>query len=100
MKRTIEPYERMLGLSPAARRLTGRPPSASDAGMRRLLVVAAVLLPLVAHAEAPPDRAKAVGSALWNALGGDAGWSHARYLRFDWIVEREGKRVVARSHSW
>jgi hypothetical protein len=69
--------------------------------MRRSLVwaLAALLLPLAARADAP-DRATTVGKALWNALGGDEGWSHARYLRFDWIVEREGKRVVARSHFW
>ncbi len=56
----------------------------------------------VANAEAPsgPEPARAVGKQLWNALGGDDGWQRARYLRFDWIVERDGKRVVARSHYW
>lgn len=73
--------------------------------MRRLLPLAVVvlLLPsLPARADAPPagNRAVAVGKALWNALGGDDGWRRARYLRFDWIVERDGKRVVARSHYW
>ena len=76
--------------------------------MRRIcsLVVAAFLLPLAARADVLPSHEAAstnplvVGKALWNALGGDDGWSHARYLRFDWIVEREGKRVVARSHYW
>ncbi|MCU1279268.1 MAG: hypothetical protein JWM53_2814 [bacterium] len=46
------------------------------------------------------QRPVAVAKALWNALGGDDGWNHARYLRFDWIVEREGKRVVMRAHYW
>ena len=71
-----------------------------------LLLVAA--LPLAARADGLPSPHPtvevagplAVGKALWGALGGDDGWSHARYLRFDWIVEREGKRVVARSHYW
>jgi hypothetical protein len=70
-----------------------------------LLLAAA--LPLAARADVLPTREApesprplAVGKALWGALGGDDGWSHARYLRFDWIVEREGKRVVARSHYW
>ncbi|MCU1277835.1 MAG: hypothetical protein JWM53_1381, partial [bacterium] len=76
--------------------------------MRSFLTVLAVAaLPLAAHADVLPahdanesPRPLAVGKALWNALGGDDGWNHARYLRFDWIVEREGKRVVARSHYW
>jgi hypothetical protein len=82
--------------------------------MRRILVslaLAALSLPLAARADVVPSRPAArpadptpsplsVGKALWSALGGDDGWNHARYLRFDWIVEREGKRVVARSHYW
>ena len=73
--------------------------------MRSLLtVLLAAALPLAARAEAPPasdaPRAQAVGKALWNALGGDDGWNRARYLRFEWIVERDGKRLVARTHSW
>ena len=76
--------------------------------MRRFcsLAVAAFLLPLAARAEVPPaqnatsTKPVVVGKALWSALGGDDGWNRARYLRFDWIVEREGKRVVARSHYW
>ena len=62
---------------------------------------------LAARAEVPPPaatnpapRSLAVAKALWNALGGDDGWRRARYLRFDWIAERNGKRVVARSHYW
>jgi hypothetical protein len=53
-----------------------------------------------AHADAAPPRQTIVARALWNALGGDDGWNRARYLRFDWIVEKDGKRVVARSHYW
>jgi len=60
----------------------------------------ALLAPLPARAEAPPAHVIAVGKELWRALGGDDGWQRARYLRFDWIVERDGKRVVMRSHRW
>ncbi len=42
----------------------------------------------------------AVANALWSALGGRDGWARARYFRFDWIVEKDGKRVVMRSHYW
>jgi hypothetical protein len=73
------------------------------------LALTVLLLPLAARADVLPSppaapsassRVGAVGKALWNALGGDDGWNRARYLRFDWIVERDGKRVVARSHYW
>jgi hypothetical protein len=62
----------------------------------RTLALLLVLLPPAARAE----EATAIGKSLWNALGGDDGWNRARYLRFDWIVEKDGKRVVARSHHW
>lgn len=66
------------------------------------MLIVAVALPVSARADAPakPSEAPAVAKALWSALGGDDGWQRARYLRFDWIVERDGKRVVARSHYW
>jgi hypothetical protein len=69
--------------------------------------VALVLAPLAARADVLPThdanetpRQMAVGEALMKALGGRDGWTKARYLHFDWIVEKEGKRVVMRSHSW
>lgn len=58
-------------------------------------------------AAAPPlggqDRdakADAVGHELIDALGGNPAWEKARQLRFDFVVEREGKRVAAFSHVW
>jgi hypothetical protein len=76
--------------------------------MRTLVLAFALALPVAAVADVIPRpprieserRATDVAKELWNALGGDDGWNHARYLRFDWIVERGGKRVVARSHYW
>jgi hypothetical protein len=65
--------------------------------MRSLLVL--VLLSSLARADSDP-RAVAAGKQLWNALGGDDGWSRARYLAFDWVVDKDGKRVVTRSHKW
>src|SRR5438067_6637105 len=62
-----------------------------------LLLVNAV----VPAARAEPDpRALAVGKVMWNALGGDAGWQKARYFRFDFVVEKGGKRVDSRAHYW
>src|SRR3954471_5864370 len=88
--------------------LTGRAPSASDGAMRSfyallvaMVVPGALALPLAAHADAAPAHdanqpahVTAVAKSLVDALGGDDGWRRARYLRFDWIVERDGKRLV------
>jgi hypothetical protein len=63
----------------------------------RTIVIALALSSTAAHAD---DKATAVGKQLWAALGGDDGWQHARYLRFDWIVERPGKPPIVRSHYW
>jgi hypothetical protein len=33
-------------------------------------------------------------------LGGEAAWQATRYLRFDFAVDREGKTVMRRAHTW
>jgi hypothetical protein len=65
--------------------------------MRQLAFVTAVLLALPARAD---ERAAAVGKEVWQALGGDAAWNQARYLRFDFVVERGGKALLTRAHYW
>lgn len=74
--------------------------------MRSLLALV-LLVPCAARADVLPShdanetpKPLAVGQELWKALGGDDGWKSARYFRYDWIVERDGKRVVMRSHYW
>jgi len=75
--------------------------------MRSLCLVALVMVPLAARADVLPTRDAnetphplAVGDELTKAMGGREGWAKARFFRFDWIVEKDGKRVVARSHYW
>jgi hypothetical protein len=80
--------------------------------MRSLPCLALALLvpfatPRPARADVIPSRDAnqtprqiTVGEALLKAMGGRAAWSRARYFQFDWIVEKEGKRVVMRSHHW
>jgi len=75
--------------------------------MRSLCLVALVMVPLAARADVLPTRDAnetphplAVGEELTKAMGGREGWAKARFFRFDWIVEKDGKRVVARSHYW
>jgi hypothetical protein len=66
-------------------------------------LLAAVLFPSPRplHAEAAPDpRAAALADKVMHALGGTEAWSKTRYLRFDFAVDREGKTVVRRAHTW
>jgi hypothetical protein len=67
----------------------------------RLALLLVVLVARVPAARAEPDaKAVAVGKAMWEALGGDAGWQKARYFRFDFVVEKGGKPVATRAHYW
>jgi hypothetical protein len=74
--------------------------------MSKTAPLAAVALALLLSAAARADnaandpRAVAVGKAMWQALGGDAGWGQARYFRFDFVVDKGGKAVSTRSHYW
>jgi len=53
-----------------------------------------------AHAAGPDPKAVALADQVMEALGGEKAWAATRYLRFDWAVERDGKTVVKRSHTW
>ncbi len=68
------------------------------------LVIAAGLAPAgraVAGAPPAPDvRADAVVRSLCDAMGGQARWSAVPYLRFDFVVLRDGKEVGRRAHWW
>ena len=44
-------------------------------------------------------KADMVGRELIAALGG-AAWEKARFYRFDFVVEREGKRAAQFGHAW
>lgn len=64
-----------------------------------LLALATFLVSSMARAEADP-RAVAVGKSMWTSLGGDSGWNRARYFRFDFVVEAQGKKIPPRAHYW
>jgi hypothetical protein len=56
-----------------------------------------------AEGAAPPSsdsRALEVADRVLETLGGAEAWSATRYLRFDFAVDREGREVVRRSHTW
>lgn len=46
------------------------------------------------------DSARLLAERLKDAMGGQDAWEETRYLRFRWIVEREGQRVADRLHAW
>lgn len=64
----------------------------------------AVALLVMALAAAPPvladEKSDQVARELIAALGGQTAWEKARQFRFDFIVEREGKRVAEFHHVW
>lgn len=54
--------------------------------------------PLIGQPADP--RADALGKALIASLGGEKAWENARQLRFDFVVDREGKTIARFSHVW
>jgi len=46
------------------------------------------------------DKADRVAHEFVTALGGEGAWNRARQLRFDFVVEREGKRAAEFHHLW
>jgi hypothetical protein len=49
---------------------------------------------------ASDPKAIAVAERVMEALGGEGAWNKTRYLRFDFAVDRGGKTVVRRAHTW
>jgi len=71
--------------------------------MRRSVLALCLLISLAAPAgaQAPADsRAAAVVDEMMKAMGGTEGWERTRFLRFDWVVERDGKTAAYARHLW
>ncbi len=65
------------------------------------LVLALGLVAATGSADAASDpKAIAVAERVMQALGGADAWNATRYLRFDFAVERGGKTLVRRAHTW
>ncbi len=45
-------------------------------------------------------QATAIADKVMTALGGQKAWEGTRYLRFDFAVDREGKTLFSRAHTW
>ena len=67
-----------------------------------LLALAAGQASAQAPAGAPASDPKAVAVAdkVMQALGGSDAWNKTRYLRFDFAVDKDGKTLVRRAHTW
>jgi len=55
--------------------------------------------PAASPAAADAQAVKLAGE-VWQALGGDAAWNQARFLRFSFDVEKEGKTLASYRHAW
>ena len=51
-------------------------------------------------AASPPDSADLLADAVMEASGGREMWDKTRFIRFRWLVERDGEIVADRRHSW
>lgn len=46
------------------------------------------------------ERAVAIVDEMMHAMGGLPAWEKVRFLRFDWVVERDSKTVAYARHLW
>ena len=75
--------------------------AAYDARVKTKIAVLALALAAAAAPAVDRDqRADAIGRELIEALGGTPAWEKARELRFDFVVERDGKALARFSHAW
>lgn len=69
--------------------------------MRNSLTVAALVAVTSSPIQAASDpKATAIAQQVIEALGGSDAWNATQYLRFDFAVDRGGKTVARRSHTW
>jgi hypothetical protein len=64
-----------------------------------LALVVAAPAAVAAAADSDP-KAMAVADKVMDALGGTDAWNNTHFLRFDFAVDREGKTLVRRAHTW
>src|SRR5574341_2563882 len=64
------------------------------------MMVASALGAPSAGAQTADAKAQALADRVMQALGGGDAWNKIHYLRFDFAVDRGGKNVTRRSHTW
>jgi hypothetical protein len=66
-------------------------------GIRALIALSAIMrMP----AAAPQPTAVGIARAMMQAMGGEAAWKQARYVRFDFMVKTRGQVRIERRHLW
>ena len=71
--------------------------------LRNVLALALVGLASASPVSPAPEsdpKARALAQRVLLVLGGEDAWKHTRYLRFDFAVDRGGKTVMRRAHTW
>jgi hypothetical protein len=69
--------------------------------MRSRAAAAAFVLTAASVFAADRDpKADAIGKEMIAGMGGEKAWEKARQFQFDFVVERDGKKAVTRSHAW
>ena len=53
-----------------------------------------------APAAAPEPKAVEIARAMMQAMGGEAAWKQARYVRFDFVVKTRGQVRIERKYLW
>lgn len=64
-----------------------------------LLALSAVMC-AVRAAEPPASKAVEIAKRMMQAMGGEAAWQQAHFVRFDFIVKIRGEESITRSHLW
>jgi hypothetical protein len=62
--------------------------------------ICALMALSVVMTAAPEPQAVEIARGMMQAMGGEAAWKQARYVRFDFIVKIRGQARVARAHLW
>lgn len=74
---------------------------------RRMSLLMGALLALFATSDTPrvgaetaDPKAVAIADKAMTALGGQKAWERTRFLRFDFAVDKDGKALMSRAHTW
>jgi hypothetical protein len=76
---------------------------AMKTGIRAWIALSAAMLQAAqagAPERAPDPKAVEIARAMMQAMGGDAAWQQARFVRFDFILKIHGMPRIVRAHLW
>lgn len=68
--------------------------------MKKFLIAVTISGAAALASGARDPKAVSVAESMISAMGGQSGWEKARFLRFDFTVVRDGKKLASFSHWW